>query len=69
MSFIGRGVEAAKITKCAKRLNIEDKVHLLGYMERTQVVEHLKNSAVFIMISRKETFGLVYLEAMATPDA
>lgn len=66
VSFIGRGVEAAKITKCAKRLNIEDKVHLLGYMERTQVVEHLKNSAVFIMISRKETFGLVYLEAMAT---
>ena len=27
VSFIGRGVEAAKITKCAKRLNIEDKVH------------------------------------------
>ena len=35
-------------------------------MEWAQVVEHLKNSAVFIMISRKETFGLVYLEAMAT---
>lgn len=66
VSFIGRGAEAKKIKKCAKYLNIEDKVHLLGYMERNQVLEYLKNSDVFIMISRKEAFGLVYLEAMAT---
>ena len=36
-----------------------------GQIPRNSIVEHLDNSDCFIMISRAEVFGLVYLEAMA----
>lgn len=65
ISYIGRGDEDKNIIALAKVYNIVDKVHLLGFMDRKSVVEHLKRNDVFIMISKKETFGLVYLEAMA----
>ena len=36
-----------------------------GHIDRNRVQEILTNAECFIMISAKETFGLVYLEAMA----
>lgn len=65
IDYIGRGAESKKILACARKLKIEERVHLLGFMNREQVVAHLRSSDVFVMISRRETFGLVYLEAMA----
>ena len=44
---------------------LQKKVHLLGRIDRASIKEYLKQSDVFIMISKNETFGLVYLEAMA----
>ena len=34
-------------------------------MKREEVIRQMDNHDVFVMISRNETFGLVYLEAMA----
>lgn len=65
INYIGYGEEKKKILKLSKKMRIEDKVHLLGYMPRDKVVEKLEDSDVFVMISKNETFGLVYLEAMA----
>ncbi len=36
-----------------------------GQIPRTSIIEHLDKSDCFIMISKAEVFGLVYLEAMA----
>ena len=36
-----------------------------GQIPRTAIIEHLDKSDCFIMISKAEVFGLVYLEAMA----
>ena len=49
----------------ANNLRVSDKVHLLGRQERDEVVRQMDESDVFVMISRNEAFGLVYLEAMA----
>lgn len=65
ISYIGKGAEVSKITKFAKKFNVVPQVHLLGYIERDEVVRQLQINDVFVMISKNEAFGLVYLEAMA----
>lgn len=65
VSYIGRGFESSRINKFAKELNVQKNVHQLGYLSRDEVVKQLQTNDVFVMISRSETFGLVYLEAMA----
>lgn len=65
ISYIGKGKEAKNIKTIAYNLNVKTKVHLLGYLSRDEVVKQLQKNDVFVMISRGEAFGLVYLEAMA----
>lgn len=65
ITFIGQGEMEKKIRNKAQRLGISESVHILGRQSREQVVRHLSQNDVFIMISKKETYGLVYLEAMA----
>ena len=45
--------------------NLESCIHLLGHLSREQVFEKMTAADCFVMISENETFGLVYLEAMA----
>lgn len=65
LSYIGKGSEATIVKKYAQRFCVQDRVHLLGYIPRDEVVNQLQTNDVFVMISRNEAFGLVYLEAMA----
>tara|TARA_R110001606_G_scaffold195473_2_gene343126 strand:+ start:9214 stop:10269 length:1056 start_codon:yes stop_codon:yes gene_type:complete len=45
--------------------HLKDKVVFLGKLDKEQLVEHMSQSSVFIMASLKETFGLVYVEAIS----
>lgn len=65
ITYIGTGKEEETIHVVSKRLGVEDKIQMLGRVTREQVVQQMDNHSVFIMVSRDETFGLVYLEAMA----
>lgn len=65
LTYIGEGALDKKIRRLAKKHGIEDRVRLLGQISREQVQEELATAEYFVMISRHETFGLVYLEAMA----
>lgn len=65
ITYIGDGVETKRAASFAHKFGISNKVHILGRMARNKVVEQLDLHEVFIMISKNETFGLVYLEAMA----
>lgn len=66
ITFIGRGNEERTIRRQVKDENVINKVQLLGYVPREEVNKQLRSNDVFIMISKGETFGLVYLEAMST---
>ena len=46
-------------------LQCEDVTEFTGQIPRNEIIGYLDNSDCFIMISRGEVFGLVYLEAMA----
>lgn len=65
VSYIGKGSETANVDKYVNEFDVQDNVHLLGYISRDEVVKQLQTNDVFVMISKSEAFGLVYLEAMA----
>lgn len=63
--IVGNGAEEAKLLNIVKEFKIENKVELLGYKSRDEVINIMDEIETFIMISDNETFGLVYLEAMS----
>ncbi len=62
LNIIGSGCEEKNLKKLAKGSNIQ----FFGQLQRPLVIEQLKSSDIFILLSNNETFGLSYLEAMAT---
>ena len=65
ISYAGEGQESNTIKEISQRLNVEKCVKLLGRIDRDDVIRLMDESDLFIMISKNETYGLVYLEAMA----
>lgn len=65
VTFIGDGAEKSQIEKEIIRTGFNGNVHFTGRIPRESIVEYLKKSDVFVMVSHPEVFGLVYLEAMA----
>jgi len=61
----GDGPEKDNLTYLAAQLDLMDRVIFLGHCSRERVMEELKNSNVFVMVSWPETFGLAFLEALA----
>ena len=53
------------LKKLADKLKIKDRITFLGRLSRIKVLEELKKSDIFTLISDNETFGLVYLEALS----
>lgn len=65
LTYIGEGNETETILKYFANLKGEGKLEMTGRIPREKVIDYLKQSDVFVMISDHETFGLVYLEAMS----
>lgn len=66
LDVIGKGPEEQKCKNITKKLNIEEKVNFHGYIEsKERIKEIMMKSDVFIMPSLKETFGVVYIEALS----
>jgi N-acetyl-alpha-D-glucosaminyl L-malate synthase BshA len=61
--LVGDGPEFCTIVQLVKNLGIEDRVLFLG--KQDNVAELLAMSDVMLLLSEKESFGLVLLEAMA----
>ena len=65
LAYIGVGKQQEKIQSYIESNSLQHNVTLWGHLERQEIVKHLEDAQVFVMISDKETFGLVYLEAMS----
>lgn len=65
ITYIGDGADKTKIEEEYKKQGEKGTLIFTGRIPREEIVKHLKQSDVFIMISKSEIFGLVYLEAMA----
>lgn len=63
--IIGDGAEKSNIEALIKKLELEENVIFHGRLTRNESQKLLANSQCFIMVSSREAFGLVYVEAMA----
>ncbi|MCT8138920.1 N-acetyl-alpha-D-glucosaminyl L-malate synthase BshA [Anaerobacillus sp. CMMVII] len=61
--LLGDGPEYSKVCQLVKQLGIQDKVLFLG--NQKHVADFLSISDLMMLLSEKESFGLVLLEAMA----
>ncbi|MDE7401949.1 MAG: glycosyltransferase [Muribaculaceae bacterium] len=65
LEIIGSGQLEEKLKTLTKELKVRDKVIFSGRLSREEVTSRMRDAECLIMISQDETFGLVYLEAMA----
>lgn len=63
--IMGDGPEFRKLKSLSKAYGLTDCVKFYGKYLRFQFVQELSQSDAFVLASRSETFGLVYVEAMA----
>lgn len=61
----GGGKAVQKVVDWTKEYHVTDSVEFLGTLNREQVVEQMQMCDCFVLPSRYETFGVVYIEAMA----
>ena len=66
LDIVGQGDEASKIEQYINNYtDLQNKINLCGRISREEVSNKMQIADVFCMISERETYGLVYLEAMA----
>lgn len=61
---VGEGPERQRLEQISGDM-LETQIKFTGYLDRPKIEELLKDIDVFVLVSERETFGLVYLEAMA----
>jgi glycosyltransferase involved in cell wall biosynthesis len=64
--IIGSGKEKYFLEKSIKQYDLQENIKLLGFKNRQEIAFYLQNCHAFALASRSETFGVVYIEAMAT---
>ena len=63
--IMGDGPERSNLENLSRQLGISDRVRFTGKYKREQMAEELAKANCFVLASRFETFGVVYIEAMA----
>ncbi len=63
--IIGEGPERARVEALVRGLDIERQVQFVGRQSRSAVAEAMRRCSVFVLPSRNEGLGCVYLEAMS----
>ena len=61
----GQGAEYSRLASLIQQLGLQGQVRLLGRLNREELRSWLWESDCFVLSSRKETFGVVLIEAMA----
>ncbi len=66
LTIMGDGPELPIIKNMASELGIQDNITFTGSYVRKEFADNLSHSDCFVLPSRSETFGIVYIEALAT---
>ena len=65
LEIAGQGPEFIYLNEIIKKLKLENKISLLGNIGRKEMLLKFSECNAFVMVSKSETFGIVYREAMA----
>ena len=63
--IVGSGAEVDNLHRLVEELGMGDHVVFHGQMKRDDAQNIVRNADCFVMVSSREAFGLVYVEAMA----
>ena len=66
LEIIGDGPERQRLGTLAQQLGINDRVKFLGRQSRATVAEAMRRCTLFVLPSKYEGLGCVYLEAMSS---
>ncbi len=64
-TVIGRGADRQRLEALACDLGVSDHIHFQGFVPDDELKQAYDACDVFVLPSKKEGFGIVYLEAMA----
>ena len=65
LRIVGRGDDVPRLISLRHQLGVTDAVEFLGFLSDRRLNEELRSCRLFALPSKKEGFGLVFLEAMA----
>jgi phosphatidyl-myo-inositol dimannoside synthase len=65
LRIVGRGDDQARLQSLRNHLGLANAVDFLGFLKDDRMAEEMRTCRLFALPSRKEGFGLVFLEAMA----
>src|SRR6185369_612703 len=65
LRIIGRGDDLSRLQALRDQLGLKNAVEFLGYVDDARLAAELRTCRLFALPSKKEGFGLVFLEAMA----
>ena len=66
LRIVGSGIEREKLENIIKEKKRTNQIVMCGALTRENVAEILKESHVMALVSEKETFGIAYIEALAS---
>ncbi|MGZ7134700.1 MAG: glycosyltransferase family 4 protein [Methanobacterium sp.] len=65
LKIIGEGTQKDNLIKLVNNLNLNGRVDFLSNIEYSEVIRNMKNSAILVLPSTREGFGMVLVEANA----
>ena len=65
LTVIGQGPQREALENLCRELSVSDSVRFLGQIPNEEVFREMCTASYFVMASKPEGFGIVYLEAMA----
>jgi glycosyltransferase involved in cell wall biosynthesis len=63
--IVGKGSDTDRINQTIQALNLTDKVTMTGFVSDRELSDYYNLCDLFVMPSKKEEFGIVFLEALA----
>ncbi|WP_303564842.1 glycosyltransferase family 4 protein [Photobacterium sp. 1_MG-2023] len=65
LDILGVGSQEKELQELVKELNLSNRVRFIGWVDYDEKMSHLDSADVFCLPSRLDSFGMVYIEAMA----
>ena len=66
LCIYGQGPERKNLENLIRQYHLEEQIFLMGLASREVIAKKMQESDCFVLASERETFGVVYVEAMAT---
>lgn len=66
LKIFGGGPQEKQLKKLVEEYGLREQVHLMGQRSREELAKTMKESHAFVLASKKETFGVAFIEAIVS---